>query len=1207
LAICILLFQAVASAATVERFGDGRTSVKVELAYPGCETALNITLAGGCRVLDATMKVSSVASVPGRPAYPENVSVLVGGSAIWEFNYNGFGPLGGQDAFAGGNGSWRTAFGQGGGTNSTTLRLPANAGVRYATAGISGTGPRVSAERAWLSGNMIYGVFGTSVSDAGDVNGDGYGDVIGGAPNAGMGPGNMETGYAGLFFGGPAISSREDVYFKGPIEWDHMGVSVSGAGDVNGDGYDDIIVGADEYVTNSIGHAYIFFGGPTVDNIADVVMAGEANFDSFGISVSGAGDVNGDGYDDVIVGARLHTSSFGYYAGRAYVFFGGAKMDNVTDVVLDGSQNNDFFGISVSGAGDLDGDGYDDVVVGANGAVGASNEAGYAAVFLGGKIMDGAADLLVRGRSPGDAFGISVSGAGDLNGDGYDDLMVGAPLNDAGGGDSGAVYLFFGARTLDDRCDLVLRENAGFDQFGKTVSDAGDLNNDGYDDVMVGAPQNQSRGTSTGSAYMYFGGPEMDALPDAVYVGPTSDENFATTVSGAGDVDGDGFNETIIGTPRNCSVAHNMGTATIFGWKTGLPRPAVRVGAGSAWAHDGYFNGTAISGDFSGALNEFLQASPITGNDAWGNFYIDVPVAVGAAGEGVLALENLSIGYDYSADIADFSVELNDYLTAHWAERDAAGNITVPLRVLSRTPGKVKLSDLRITTDEAPFLAKDLADLRMDEDTVDSDLLCLLHYFCDDLTAAMDLKFCLSVLTNSSIVKVALVNGTNITADAASGPFNDNWTGTVELVVTATDGRGSTTVSGPFLLIVGNVPDPPVITSRPPTAGFAGEPYSYLVTADDGDNDALTCELCQKPDGMTVGPDGLVSWTPSNRGRHNVSLAVSDGLFTVFQNYSIEVPNSPPRIAKSSIPAAFADTPYSHLIEAIDDNGDALGFTLFSGPEGLSLDASSGRIDWTPRRVGQFPVSVAVSDGIATAIHNFPLQVLQGNRAPAFLTKPNTAAFSGVPYSYWPSASDPDGDSVSFSAIELPSGMVINASTGELVWTPAALGLFPVKLRASDGRGGATIQEFSVRVTERVRPSVEFLNPVAGQKLSGKFTVSGRCVRGSLNTTRVQMRVDDGPWKDAQGLENWQFSLGTTGLENGDHTLQARAFDGLGWSEPANRTVRVANVAGGKDKITVPLVMLAVVLAAVAAVSLAALHLRRRHGKQATTRGPIVP
>jgi len=142
---------------------------------------------------------------------------------------------------------------------------------------------------------------------------------------------------------------------------DQFGWSVSTAGDVNGDGYSDIIVGA---YSNDAGRAYIYFGGISMDNIADILMTGEAVFDQFGISVSTAGDVNGDGYSDVIVGAWLNSAG-GSFAGRSYVYFGGTLMDNIADVIITGETAGDIFGISVSTAGDVNGDGYSDVIVGA--------------------------------------------------------------------------------------------------------------------------------------------------------------------------------------------------------------------------------------------------------------------------------------------------------------------------------------------------------------------------------------------------------------------------------------------------------------------------------------------------------------------------------------------------------------------------------------------------------------------------------------------------------------------------------------------------------------------------------------------------------------------------------------------------------------------------------------------------------------------------
>ena len=140
--------------------------------------------------------------------------------------------------------------------------------------------------------------------------------------------------------------------------------TVSGAGDVNNDGYDDVIIGAEDY-DRETGRAYIYYGGPVMDNTVDVTLNGENLWDSFGCSVSGAGDVNNDGYHDVIVGASNYNTS----TGRAYIYYGGAAMNPNPSAALtiNGKGTSNRFGSSVSGAGDVNNDGYEDLIVGANG------------------------------------------------------------------------------------------------------------------------------------------------------------------------------------------------------------------------------------------------------------------------------------------------------------------------------------------------------------------------------------------------------------------------------------------------------------------------------------------------------------------------------------------------------------------------------------------------------------------------------------------------------------------------------------------------------------------------------------------------------------------------------------------------------------------------------------------------------------------------
>jgi hypothetical protein len=217
------------------------------------------------------------------------------------------------------------------------------------------------------------------------------------------------------------MDNTADVTFTGEGTDNYFGISVSGAGDVNDDGYDDVIVGAYE-----TGRAYIYLGatGTTMDNTADVEMIGEivdGTRNDFGWSVSGAGDVNNDGYADVIVGAYRYNS----YTGRAYIYYGGSSMDNAADVTFTGEGTDNDFGWSVSGAGDVNGDNFDDVIVGADGY---NSETGRAYIYYGatGTTMDNTVDVTLDGEGTYNEFGYSVSGAGDVNNDGYADVIVGA-------------------------------------------------------------------------------------------------------------------------------------------------------------------------------------------------------------------------------------------------------------------------------------------------------------------------------------------------------------------------------------------------------------------------------------------------------------------------------------------------------------------------------------------------------------------------------------------------------------------------------------------------------------------------------------------------------------------------------------------------------------------------------------------------------------
>lgn len=438
------------------------------------------------------------------------------------------------------------------------------------------------ASPAWsVLGGTTYANMGQCVAQAGDVNGDGYGDVL-----VSM-DGVNQRGRVMLFLGSATGLSPTAAWTKdGEYDQDNFGNSVASAGDVNGDGYSDVLIGAPSYPNYAWrGKAYLYLGGPGGLSATPAwTGTGEKLNDRFGWSVCSAGDVNGDGYSDVAIGAYMFRSGPDE-VGKVYVYHGSASgLGGTADWTATGSPLS-FFGASVSTAGDVNGDGYDDLIIGAHfwdvddGSGNTSYNQGAAFVHHGSASgLSALPNWSVIGAVAGDELGGSVSLAGDVNGDGYSDVVIGAMRADAPSvNEVGRAYVYHGQPTvgLGAAPATVIEGTLVNDRLGTSVCSAGDMNGDGFSDVLIGVTGADFLFMDQGKAQVHFGGPSgVSATADVSLWGPNATgAAMGNSVAVAGDVNGDGLSDVLVGAYHYSPTATNEGGAYLFMGSPGMSRP----------------------------------------------------------------------------------------------------------------------------------------------------------------------------------------------------------------------------------------------------------------------------------------------------------------------------------------------------------------------------------------------------------------------------------------------------------------------------------------------------------------------------------------------------------------------------------------------------------------------------------------------------------
>lgn len=447
----------------------------------------------------------------------------------------------------------------------------------------------VSAAPCAWGGEQTYEYFGWAVASGGDVDGDGHDDVMVGspvwdAPSAdGLG---ADVGRVVLISGGalaePGDGVLSAVYGVGYAE--SLGTNVSFVGDLNGDGRDDALLGAqgDDVAAENAGAAWLMLGADegwtdgAVDTAAAALWQGESEYARVGRALAGGEDIDGDGLDDLVLGGELSQydgEDEDFREGRAYLVLGAETLPATladADAALDGPDSYGGAGKALS-MGDLNGDGYADTLVAApygcsyDGCVYLLSGGADGASWAGA--LDDAPTL--QGEATYDVFGWQLAAA-DLNGDGRDEVIVGAPLSDRAYASGGAVWIYEGSETFFAGAEAAAILDGPWDdwQLGSGVSAGGDMNGDGREELLLGAVAAYTGLHTKAGRHWLFAGAE--ALPaaldeaDAVLHGAAV-KDYLGSAGAFGDLDADGKADLFVASGYvNTDVAYDIGAAWVF-------------------------------------------------------------------------------------------------------------------------------------------------------------------------------------------------------------------------------------------------------------------------------------------------------------------------------------------------------------------------------------------------------------------------------------------------------------------------------------------------------------------------------------------------------------------------------------------------------------------------------------------------------------------
>ncbi|MEW5760701.1 MAG: FG-GAP-like repeat-containing protein, partial [Candidatus Thermoplasmatota archaeon] len=661
-----LFFSTLAYGGQVEKFEDGSSEKILNFPKEGGSIEVKIKIPKNVYILSATLNLENL-------GYPADVILNFLNKTIWSYEKKGYGYMGKQFLFED-NTKEKDVLTVGEGSASFVFLIPMSAVIKNASLEIIGFGRNATLSNITIDGESSI-QFGTAIA-SGDINSDGYKDIVIGAPMYGNKKGMV------YIYHWSNDGYKLNKTIEG-IEGSSFGSAVATA-DVNNDSYADIIVGGSEYNTDT-GFVHIYYGNSSGITDKKQVLIGEKTYSKFGFSVSSMGDVNGDGYDDIIIGAPNMLSR----GGKVYGYYGSENgIADTPDFSFGPDRSNEQFGYAVACAGDVNSDGYSDVLVGL-GENKLDGWKGKAYIYYGSKNglnygIDGTGDeyLIGVGEANNNFFGSSLAGAGDLNKDGYDDVIIGAYGYES---KRGRAYVYYGsAKGLVSKAEAILTGEGLGDQFSLALSNIGDINSDGYSDIIIGAPYNQSK---NGKAYIFYG--SVYGLGEKPAIEIYGDGGcFGGAVARIGDLNNDSLDEFFVS-----AYDFNLSQGRVYIYEPSL----LPIYPNSTYL---YLNDekileqkSDINKTVSVSFRSKLSDALVSANnfvDDYSNKICRLFLNLSAKGYGIVRIKNLTVDYTYSVQIPDFRDVLN-----------AEPNETIILNFTGKN-GSLKLSKISITYDHPP-------------------------------------------------------------------------------------------------------------------------------------------------------------------------------------------------------------------------------------------------------------------------------------------------------------------------------------------------------------------------------------------------------------------------------------------------------------------------------------------------------------------------